>query len=252
MLNKPSDLVLENGLLGDMFDIQDGRFPLHSFDQYSEALIKLGLMVNTISTQLLVDRIYTVTQLNKSNYKKALDRSLAIMKYLNEGIENQNDLGVHIRNIPFLPIMSKPAEWHPELPWQGSGDGNDTRFMCPSEIFSPYEKELIGSVRPVLDSIKSDERVLRLIGIPEVDIENVVDQLEVIGKIEFQSTEGLEDICDRLYTTLNTCLEPKEAGRYCLVSQLEKLKLHRIVLSNSELIQPFKVALNIDGDHGRS
>jgi hypothetical protein len=67
----------------------------------------------------------------------------------------------------------------------------------------------------VLDSIKSDERVLRLIGIPEVDIENVVDQLEVIGKIEFQSTEGLEDICDRLYTTLNTCLEPKEAGRFC-------------------------------------
>jgi hypothetical protein len=51
-----------------------------------------------------------------------------------------------------------------------------------------------------------------------------------------------------LYTTLNTCLESKEANRYCLVSQLENLKLYRIVLSNSELIQPFKVALNIDGD----
>ena len=248
VLNKPSDLVLENELLGDMFDIQDGRFPLHSFDQYSETLITLGLMVNTISTQLLVDRIYTVTQLSKSNYKTALDRSLAIMKYLIQGIENHNDLGVKIRKIPFLPIMSKPAEWHPELPWKGSEDGNDTRFMCPSEIFSPNDKELIGSIRPVLYSVKSDERVLRLIGIPEVDIENVVDQLEVIGKLEFQSTEGLEDICNRLYTTLNNCLESTEAGRYCLISQLENLKFYRIVLSNSELIQPCKVALYIDGD----
>jgi hypothetical protein len=74
-----------------MFDIQDGRFPLHSFDQYSEALIKLGLMVNTISTQLLVDRIYTVTQLNKSNYKKALDRSLAI-KYNWLSLSDNGDL----------------------------------------------------------------------------------------------------------------------------------------------------------------
>jgi hypothetical protein len=60
VLNKPSDLVLENGLLGDMFDIQDGRLIRSSIEvlaleKFSKTSIGMSMTI-TPQSLLTVNR----------------------------------------------------------------------------------------------------------------------------------------------------------------------------------------------------
>jgi hypothetical protein len=88
--------------------------------------------------------------------KKAIKRSKEIMLYLHKSVEKHDDELDKLKNIKFLPIMTKPSKWH--LVWKGYRRSVHDAFSSPGTLFSSVDKCLIGSVGLVLDPVKIANR----------------------------------------------------------------------------------------------
>lgn len=63
ILRKPSELVNPIGKASTLFHIDDHRFPDGKFETFSDILSKFGMMNDTVTDEIIVERAYTVHEL---------------------------------------------------------------------------------------------------------------------------------------------------------------------------------------------
>ena len=242
ILRKPKYLVFEKGSVSAMFTQSDGRFPIPAYDKYEHTLLNMKMMDDTMTSTLLIERANTVQCMRG---KKAIKRSKEIMLYLHKSVEKHDDELHKLKNIKFLPIMTKPSKWH--LVWKGYRRSVHDAFSSPGTLFSSVDKCLIGSVGLVLDPVKiaNNPKVLAAIGIQKVTAKHVFDQLLVLANTNISSSVGLEDMCKKLYKYIDRCLKGQPSN--IPVNYFKQIWTKRIIAIGKEMIEPSKVALHLTG-----
>ncbi|CAC5408788.1 unnamed protein product [Mytilus coruscus] len=240
-LRKPCELILEKGPVSGMFTVEDEVFPDASLECYTSILINMGMMVETISSKLLIERARTVGSLYK---EIALARSTAIVKYLNKNIHLHSDATENLKNIPFLPVLQKLDGW--PLPWKADNLEPEEYIFPPSQLFSSNVKFVIGSVGYVLNQLVGDveQAVMECIGIRTVLIDNVVEQINILANENLYSSVGLEETCEELYKRLNDHLI-FDSKNLIVVKSLKGFQHKRIVRIESDMVEPIRVAINL-------
>ncbi|VDI58647.1 sacsin, partial [Mytilus galloprovincialis] len=238
-LRMPCDLVLETGPVSAMFTVEDERFHDTSFNCYNSILINMGMMEDKISSTLLKERAKTVGSLCQET---AFARSTAILKYLKEKIFLHSDATEDLKNISFLPVLQKIDGW--PLHWKADNLEPEEYLFPPSQLFSPNDKFVIGSVGYVLNAENHDQAVLECIGIRTVHIENVVEQINVLANANLHSSAGLEKTCEQLYKRLDEQLRD-DFSNLIVVKTLKDFQHKRIVRVESNMVEPIRVAKTV-------
>ncbi|VDI08009.1 Hypothetical predicted protein [Mytilus galloprovincialis] len=244
ILRRPQDLVKEIGFVGDMFEESDYRFVTPSFDEYSDVLVKLGMMEKRITSPLLTDRAQSVRSLTSG---LAFKRSKAIVSYLLNNSDKHMDVKEKLQTIQFLPVMSKPTFW--SLPWKAEDMKLHETFLSPSEMFSPMDRNVVGSVGYILDSMNGllQGNVLQFIDAKKVTIDDAITQLEILGEEDFEFSVNLKQICASMYSKLDSLL-PENGPHQQTVERFKALQLKKVVCLKSEVIKPDQLAYNLKGD----
>ncbi|OPL33684.1 hypothetical protein AM593_09944, partial [Mytilus galloprovincialis] len=238
-LRMPCDLVLETGPVSAMFTVEDERFHDTSFNCYNSILINMGMMEDKISSTLLKERARTVGSLCQET---AFARSTAILKYLKEKICLHSDATEDLKNISFLPVLQKIDGW--PLHWKADDLEPEEYLFPPSQLFSPNDKFVIGSVGYVLNAENHEQAVLECIGIRTVHIENVVEQINVLANANLHSSAGLEKTCEQLYKRLDEQLRD-DFSNLIVVKTLKDFQHKRIVRVESNMVEPIRVAKTV-------
>ncbi|VDI50995.1 sacsin [Mytilus galloprovincialis] len=242
ILLRPKDLVWQEGPLKSMFDITDKRFPKSTFTHLKKSLEEMGMMVSYISSSILLERVDTVQRMQRKHAKK---RSKAILRYLNENVDRHQDVTNELKQKPFLPVMSKPVDWL--LPWKGYK--KEKKLLPPAKLFSPFDKYVIGSVGCFADikgrSSLSEER-MHQIGIRSVELVDIIEQINILGKNNILSSNGLELTCKLLYSKLD--------GFIANLTNISSANLNirswkhmRILNVGTEMIEPRRIAMHLTG-----
>ena len=160
----------------DMFDSEDGIFPLHDFYEnplVREAMIKqLNLMTVTISWAAITSSARTIKLLFNSDKNKALKRVKRIIKSIDQTTYTSCPDDA-LKFVPFLPVLQMPKVYI--LPWKGVG----STVLPPSEVLTvmhrfsndPWKAGIIAGSQKAIVNINYDgcgfipHRVLQLLEI---------------------------------------------------------------------------------------
>ncbi|VDI08008.1 sacsin, partial [Mytilus galloprovincialis] len=244
-LRKPSDLVSLTGSVSNMFDINDQCFLRDDFEAYTSTLGEMGMMVDAVTSKVLLERACSLETVKNLNLNEALQRSSSIMKYLNNAIENHQDVTSSLKKIPFLPVMSKPENWPSIIPWKNDTLERDKTFLPPENLFLSEDRFLISAIGFICDH-NDHTKVLQLIGIKVVETKDVIEQLKEIGSLNIGINYEIKEMCSRIYCYIN-----KHLGNYpdnLVKRELKHLQNSNIVFIKDKMVSPSKVSINLESD----
>ncbi|XP_052686906.1 sacsin-like [Crassostrea angulata] len=252
-LRKPIELVNEHShLLHGLFSVLDERFPEDELLDVKKTLICLGMNNDSISDEMLIERVNTIKYLEQSNFELAKQRCNVLIMYLlqNSDCIKQTTFD-KLKDIPFLPVMTKPNGWPFSLFLT-----DVEQFAAPSMLYRNNCKFLIGSVKEILDesgfSCSHDDIFCKLAIKRWEDVNKiyVIEQLKKIADIGKEmliineEAEILKKICKNVYCFLDN---------YCVTRELEMFQRSPCILISvdamtSKLVEPYFVSFNPKDD----
>lgn len=245
ILRKPSDLVSLTGSVYTMFDINDQCFLREDFEAYTSTLAEMGMMVDIVTSKVLLERACSLQTAMNLDLNDALQRSSSIIKYLNNAIENHEDVTSSLKRIPFLPVMSKPEGWPSIIPWKNDTLERDKRFLPPEDLFLSEDRFLISAIGFICGH-NDHTKVLQLIGIRVVETKDVIDQLKAIGSLDIDINYEIKETCSKIYSYIN-----KDLGSYpdnLVKRELKHLQNKNIVFIKDKMVSPSQVSINLESD----
>lgn len=250
-LRKPTELVNEHShLLHDMFSVLDERFPEDELLDVKKILIDLGMNDASIPDEMLIKRVGTIKK--QSNFELAKQRCNAIVRYLSlKTVCIPQATFDKLKDIPFLPVMTKPNGWPCSLFLTDEG-----KFAAPSTLYRTNCKYLIGSVKEILDesgfSYSNDDLFYKLAikRLEDVNKKFVLEQLKKIASLgkEIMITNDEADImkkiCKNVYCFLDT---------HCVTKELEMFQSSPCILISVDamtfkLVEPYFLSFNPQDD----
>ena len=266
VLRKPGDLVYPDGELSHLFSTADNRFPEKSFSSYTilSKLVSLGMMKDNLNPGLLVERTSSVCKfVSEGNSSKALERCRYIIGYLSVHENVEEDDVRQMQNIPFLPVLTKPAEW--PFTWKQETLTDDSlltqtgiSFAKPKSLYICSCKELVACNELILDSESlkmktKDQHILFRLGVKtdkDIKFEAVVHQLlsiccekEMHSRVEHETT-GLT-IINIIYRFLNEIVLDQPG----VIDSLRSLLTNKPVIYNGkEFLTAEKVVFSLGYD----
>ena len=147
-LSCPKNLVFPEGLLFELYDVDEERFPSKAFMEMKQSLTKLGMNVHILREEDVLERAETVHTLPA---EKARQRCESFMQYLTTvhfvyKVKNdpwnwhehmRNPLIENLSDIAFLPVQQRPSG--STVPWFG----DTVLFASPREVYSESESDLL-------------------------------------------------------------------------------------------------------------
>lgn len=129
-----------NKYFKELLDKNDDIFPSDFLLNDEKTLISLGKLgiLKKLNQETV---LYLANKVKKVNLTRAKEISVNLIKYLNEHQDQAKDLD----QIEWIFAKSKPLDWN--LPWF---DGK--KVIKPIDLFSDGFQELIGCVRPLIES----------------------------------------------------------------------------------------------------
>ena len=190
----PTKLVFPDGLLCELYDVDEERFPSKAFSEVKQSLVELGMVVQKLKEEDVLERAEMIHTLS---VEKARQRCNSFMQYLTtvhfvSEVKNdpwnwhehiKNPLIEELSDIPFLPVQQRPNEL--TVPWYG----DSTLFASPREVYSQRECDLVFSCKLSADLPGShDVEKLFLLKAPTSD--EVLHHISLIVKwAEAEETE---------------------------------------------------------------
>ena len=138
IMRKCEDIVNPMSSFAKLFEDSDHHFPLKMFSERHLAMAALkhaGMMHDTLSWKLVIERAQNIEQLMKKDRIKSLSNIQLIISIISHG-KVQGSYPNHvpkIDSIPFLPVMPKP-EMYP-LTWYG-----DKYQLLPGKLLTRIER----------------------------------------------------------------------------------------------------------------
>ena len=148
----PTKLVFPEGLLHELYGVDEGRFPSKAFAEVKPSLVELGMVVHRLKEEDVLERAEMIHTLSVD---KARQQCESFMQYLTtvhfvSEVKNdpcnwhehmKNPLIEELSDIPFLPVQQRPNEL--TVPWYG----DSTLFASPREVYSQRECDLVFSCK---------------------------------------------------------------------------------------------------------
>ena len=216
-----------------LFDLEEKLFPL---DQFCEkklvemAMKRLGMIHDSIPMHLLEKRAHTVSTLYEMDVTKALERVKLILKYVSmqeSSLKKGDDSG--IANVPFLPVMPKPADY--PLSWCGErkqllpgrelmlkgkasryGQTNTNVYTAGSQVPLVYEVEPKDGGCGYLTYVAKNILKIRSSPTPKEVIAHFKHLIEVFTSERTPSTSMIERadaMARQVYEYLDSALRPQ-------------------------------------------
>ncbi|XP_038054984.1 sacsin-like [Patiria miniata] len=146
-LARPQDLVNPESPVGTLYSKTDCRFPHGELYRKQERLLslsQLGMASNDLSWEDICERAQSLSEGDNVD-----QRCVTLLKLIDEKLRRSDeptpDQKKQIRQATFLPVQKKPPGY--PLDWCHSED----EFMPADLLHTPEHKNLLGSVRPLLD-----------------------------------------------------------------------------------------------------
>ena len=155
-LSCPKNLVFPEGLLYELYDMDEERFPSKAFLEMKQSLTKLGMNVHKLKEKYVLERAETIHTLPA---EKARQRCESFMQYLTtvhfvHKVKNdpwnwhehlKNSLIQKLSDIAFLPVQQRPNEL--TVPWFG----DIVLFASPREVYSERKSDLLFTCKLLAD-----------------------------------------------------------------------------------------------------
>ena len=152
----PTKLVFPEGLLHELYGVDEGRFPSKAFSKVKQSLVELGMVVHRLKEEDVLERAEMIHTLSVD---KARQRCESFMQYLTtvhfvSEVKNsswkwrehmKNPLIEELSDIAFLPVQQRPNG--STIPWYGES----TLFASPNEVYSQRECDLLFSCKMSVD-----------------------------------------------------------------------------------------------------
>ena len=203
----PTSLVFPEGLLHELFDVDEERFPSNAFSNVKQSLEELGMVVHKLREEDVLERAETIHTLSA---KKARQRCESFIQYLTtvhfvSEVKNtpcewhehmRNPLIEKLSDIAFLPVQQRPNG--STVPWHGES----ALFGSPREVYSARENDLIFSCKLVAD-LPAGHDVGKLFLLREPTSDEVLHHISLI--VKWAETEGTK-ITPQDETLLDRCM----------------------------------------------
>ena len=155
-LSCPENLVFPEGLLFELYDVDEERFPSKAFSEMKQSLMKLGMNVHELREEDVLERAETMHTLPA---EKARQRCESFLQYLTtvhfvHKVKNdpwnwhehiKNTLIENLSDIAFLPVQQRPNG--STVPWFG----DTVPFASPREVYSESESDLLFTCKLLAD-----------------------------------------------------------------------------------------------------
>nr|KAG5700585.1 hypothetical protein BaRGS_015381 [Batillaria attramentaria] len=203
VLKLPSQLVHPKGAAAPLFTVDDGRFPQKADgadfchpDVLTE-LVNMGMVKDKLPNKEVMERAQSVEKIANTNMRTAVQRAVALVKYLSPDNLGQDLQSVtqSLSEVKFLPVLPKPTNW--PFPWHGDGE----KFVAPCEAFGSSLKELVACQAYILDDVFKDLQqhgsTLQSLGVTVYTargstkfVQTVMDQLITISRFDVKNALG--------------------------------------------------------------
>uniref|UniRef100_A0A8C4S8P2 Sacsin molecular chaperone n=1 Tax=Erpetoichthys calabaricus TaxID=27687 RepID=A0A8C4S8P2_ERPCA len=255
----PSSLIHPEGRVAKLYDADDGRFPQGTAQDYLNPvclikLVQLGMAKDDISWDDLIERAESVAVLNKTDHNAACLRSSIILSLIDEKLklkEDQEELANKLKNICFLPFLTKPAGF--SLPWYGNNFEHSVMFAA-NDLYTTDHQDTVCLMKPILNenspSFKGCGPItlavkdfLGLIKKPSVDL--VISQLKELSKSFDGVTLYQENITNACYKYLHEEILQNEGTCEEVTKQF---RMFNSILVENSYVDPAKVAFCLNFD----
>ena len=123
-LKKCDQIIDPKAEFANLFDSSEGMFPIQQFSERHlviTAMLKLGMISETIPWSMVIERAETIPQLYSTNRTKALKRVKIILQCIESNAKSKQakQEARALSTVQFLPVLEKPVDF--PLPWFGEG-----------------------------------------------------------------------------------------------------------------------------------
>ena len=203
----PTRVVFPEGLLHELFDVDEERFPSNAFSNVKQSLQELGMVVHKMREEDVLERAKAIHTLSA---EKARQRCESFMQYLTtvhfvSEVKNtpykwqehmKNKLIEKLSDIPFLPVQQRPNG--STVPWHG----DSVLFGSPREVYSARESDLLFTCK-LSAHLPPDHDVGKLFLLREPTSDDVLHHISLI--VKWAETEGTK-ITPQDETLLDRCM----------------------------------------------
>ncbi|VDH93736.1 sacsin [Mytilus galloprovincialis] len=282
VLRKPSDIILRPSLLSKLFIPGDGYFLEFSVQQELERyeLFKnLGMIYDSLSDCLIIDRCASVENLSKKCVDCAMQRCKDIFEYFERYPPEMNNVLINeLPKMKFVPVMIKPKDW--PFKWEVVAGAEKNRscgtkhklkhisekirlpqfftMECPENLYFDDCKELICCTKLVAYTraigTKNINKVLQSLGLKGnsktgIHLDHVVDQIQIlISECNKEKITCLRPVLETILKWLDFhCKTLDDESKEKAKSLLEPLQSTKCLLINETLWSPDQIAVNFEG-----
>ncbi|XP_022102271.1 sacsin-like [Acanthaster planci] len=201
----PDYLVDPCAPIASLYSEQDGRFPYGS--QYREqarlvSLTELGMASSDLPWEEICKRAESMRI--KHQFEQ---QGMTLLNLMDKKLRNFDqptpEQQERIRNAPFLPVLEKPKNY------PASWFRCDEEMMSAAALFGEGHRDLLGSVKPLLDdkrlgTVATSPQIRGLLGIHEkgILVTDVMQQLAIIIKEAPVCIQETSSIVANIYTFL--------------------------------------------------
>ena len=136
LLNLCSNVIDQRAFFADLYDPNDGVFPIKEFQEFPiyQVLIELGMVSNTLPLSMVAEQALTVQALHSSNDKyQTCQRAQIILRCVSSqsDVITQFQYLKRLKTIPFIPVLERPLNYPGFLSW----DGDNHTLLAPNQIY---------------------------------------------------------------------------------------------------------------------
>lgn len=256
----PSKLIHPEGRVAKLYDDKDGRFPFGTHQNYLNPvvlvkLVQLGMVKDDILWEDLIERIESISDINKSDHAAACMRSNIILSLIDEKLKFRDPKAKEFcqtcQNARFLPFSTKPAGF--SLRWKGS-EYNPECLFAANDLYTTEHQDIVCLLKPILNENSPSfkgcgpislavKEYLGLLKKPSPEL--VIEQLKEVAKHSDGNTLYQDNITNACYKFLNEAVLLNEATRNMVVAEL---KTNPFIFIDSIYVSPEKVAFQLNFD----
>ncbi|XP_053312398.1 sacsin [Spea bombifrons] len=256
----PSRLIHPEGRVAKLYYDSDGRFPFGTYQNYLNPvvlvkLVQLGMVKDDIFWDDLIERIDSITVINKSDHTAACTRSNIILSLIDEKLKFRDPQAKEFckkcQSSPFLPFLAKPAGFN--LHWKGS-DYQPEEMFPATELYTAEHQDTVCLLKPVLNENSPSfkgcgsislavKEFLGLLRKPSVEL--VVEQLKEVAKYSDGITLYQENITNSCYKFLSEAVLQSETTKTMVVGEL---KQSNFILVENIYVSPERVSFQLNFD----
>ena len=221
-LKKPSELVLRSGTIGELYNVNDKRFPqltsLTTTEQTSliPRLVELGMKTNDLPWEDVMERAQSIVNEQEVGHLRSKSLINHMERKLKEGsLKCDEEVQKQLIHTSFLPVMKRPRSC--PIAWKVEQTGR--LLVTPGESYLASKKKVLCFVEHIVEngviSEYNHRETIRFLGFRcrNLSAEQLISQLSEMKKSGVKDWSELNEYVHEVYTELQKMCECDESDQ---------------------------------------